>query len=117
MTNEMNQPGLPRYYHLCDSTMIELGIHDYMVVLNVSLDYPETDCLITLAGLKLYHMVNGHMLLRDGDETIQGELETMTVVDYINKYPVRGKYINCVSNEQKSKNMDKSDSTDTNIFD
>jgi len=113
MTTENLQSELPRYYHVLNSSIKECGIDNYRAVLNVSVDYPEMDHLVTLDGLKLYHMVDGRMLLRDGDEPIQGELETMTIIDYINKYPVRGKYINCISNDPKSKNMDKTDSEDT----
>lgn len=113
MTTENNQPGLSRYYHVANTSIKECGIDNYRVVLNVSVDYPETDHLVTLDGLKSYHMVDGRMLLRDGDEPIQGELETMTIVDYINKFPVRGKYTNCVNNQPKMKNVDKTDLEDT----
>lgn len=74
----------PEYYYVCGSNILVSGIDDYRVVLTVS-----DDCLIKVEGLKNYHMVDGRVMLRTYNEPIKGELEVMTVLDYINTYPIR----------------------------
>lgn len=77
------------YYYVCGHNILVSYIDEYMVVLNVSVEDPEVDHLVKVECLNHYHMVDGDLTRRNGDEPIQGKLETMTVLEYINTYPVR----------------------------
>ena len=92
-------PTNKRYYHINGMTILEKAVHDYMVVMNVSVDFPEVDHLVTTEGLTLYHMVDGRMLRRNADDPICEPLDTMTIPDYIQAYPRRNGYANGIDDK------------------
>jgi len=92
------EKNIPHTCNLCNHQLSGEYINDYMVILNCRQGVPEIDHLIKKEYIQNYHMVNGNLCYLEEGENKQGELNIMTIQDYVRDYPIRnGKcnYIIC----------------------